>query len=163
MQIAIPNQENKQWTKSSRGELFGSLWATKNIDLEVNRGKIRLSERIYRLFDSGDDADFEVPVKFIRTDADKTDRWWVLAQASAIGTTDGLMFKTTGTNPLTGWTQDAIADTPGVTTAGMTGMEIFGQANSYDRLVVARNTDLSRHNNGVWTASWWQTTFGGTA
>ena len=158
--ITIPSQEEKRFVKPSRGEVFGNLWATKNIDLEANRGKIRLSERIYRLFDSGDDGDFDVPVAFIRTDADKTDRWWVLGQSNVTSTVDGLMFKTTGKNPLIGWTQDAISNTP---TAAMTDMEIFGQANSYDRLVVARNTDLSMLNNGVWTASWWQTTLSGTA
>lgn len=155
MQITIPSQSSKQFTKPSKGELFGNLWHTKNIDLEANIGKIRLSERTYRVFDSGDDADLEIPVKFIRTNADKTDRWWTLIQADKSSVSDGLLFKATATSPLTGWTQDAIASSP---TDCVDDMEIFGQANSYDRLVVSRDTDLAMLNNGTWTASWWDTT-----
>ena len=149
--ITIPS-ENKQFVKPSSGEIFGNLWATHNIDLEANKGKIRLSERTYRVYDNGDDADLEIPVKFIRTDADQTERWWVLTQAAKSSVSDGLLFKTTGTDPLTGWTQDAIASTP---TDCVDDMEIYGQANSYDRLVVSRDTDLAMMNNGTWTASWW--------
>ena len=155
MQITIPSQDTKQFTKPSKGELFGNLWATKNIDLEANKGKIRLSGRTYRVFDSGDDVDFEIPVKFIRSDADKTERWWTLTQSGKSSVSDGLLFKATDTDPLTGWAQDAIANTP---TDCVDDMEIFGQANNYDRLVVSRDTDLAMLNNGAWTASWWQGT-----
>lgn len=165
MQIAIPPQESKQHTKPSRGELFGTLWATKNIDLEVNKGKIRLSERIYRLFDSGDDADFELPVAFLRSNADETDRWWALVQGGSNGTAinDGLLFKTTGTSPLTGWTQDYdVVNNPNSPTAATSDMAIFGSSGGYDRLVVATDTNLSMLNS-TWTASWWQGTLSGTA
>lgn len=155
MQIAIPPQDTKQFIKPSSGEIFGNLWATKNIDLEANRGKIRLSERLYRVFDLADDSDFEIPVKFIRSNADQTERWWALTQKDKSSVSDGLLFKATATDPLTGWAQDAIADSP---TDCVDDMEIFGQANSYDRLVVARDTDLAMLNNGAWTASWWDTT-----
>jgi len=160
MQITIPNPETKRFVRASRGEVFGNIWATKNIDLEANKGKIRLSERLYRLYDNGDSANLETAAKFIRSDADKTDRWWALTQSALVSAADGLMFKTTNTDPLVGWIPDAVTDTP---TAAMTDMEIFGQANSYDRLIVARNTDLSMLNNGVWDTSWWQTTLSGTA
>ena len=154
MPIVIPNTETKTFAKPSEGELFGNLWSTKNIDLESNKGKIRLSDRMYSLFDQGDDADFELPVKFLRTDADTTDRWWVLGQRNGTSTGDGLLFKTTNTDPLTGWTQDAIASSP---TDAAYDMEIFGRVTT-DRLVVARSTNLSMLENGTWTASWWQGT-----
>ncbi len=159
--IILPPQETKQWTKPGKGEVFGSLWDLKNIDLESRPGRLRLSERFYRLFDNGDDADFELPVDFLRSNADTTDRWWALVQGGGNGTsvTDGLMFKTSGTDPTLGWAQDAIASTP---TAACWDMEIFGQSGGYDRLVVAINQDLSMLNSS-WTASWWQTTLGGTA
>lgn len=155
MQISIPSQDTKAFSKPSRGELFGNIWSTHNIDLDSNKGKIRLSERTYRVFDSGDDADFEIPVKFIRTNADQTDRWWTLVQEGKSSVSDGLLFKATATDPLTGTAQDAIANSP---TDCVDDMEIFGQANSYDRLVVARDTDLAMLNNGTWDASWWDTT-----
>ena len=157
--IIIPDQSTRQFSKPARGEVFGNLWATKNIDLDVAPGKIRLSERLYRLYDSGDDADFELPVKFLRTNADETDRWWALVQNGGTSITDGLLFKTTNTSPLTGWTQDAIASSP---TAATSDMAIFGASGGYDRLVVATDTNLSMLNSS-WTASWWQGTLSGTA
>lgn len=167
MQIVIPNQETKSFIKPSRGELFGNLWSTKNIDMDSNKGKIRLSERTYRVFDSGDVAALEIPVKFIRTNADVTERWWALTQNARSSTSDGLMFKTTTTDPLTGWFQDDLTSSP---TDFVDDMEIFGQVNSYDRLVAARDTDLAMlcktdpaHVVGSWTTSWWITTLGQAA
>lgn len=156
----MPSQESPQWTKGSKGELLGSFWSSKGVDITTNPGKVRLSERLYRVFDSDDDADMEVPVAFIRTNADTTDRYWVLTQASASSASDGLMFKTTDTSPIGTWAQDAIASTP---TDCFDNMEIFGQASSYDRLIVARDTDLALMNNGAWTASWWVTTLSQSA
>lgn len=160
MNISIPSQDTKQFSQPNKGEIFGNLWITKNIDLMANRGKIRLSERLKLIYDTSDDADMECPIAFVRSDADQTDRWWALVNNDAQSTTDGLLFKTSGTSPLTGWAQDAIGSTP---TAAVDDMVVFGRINSYDRLVVATSTTLSMLNNGVWTASWWVTTLGQTA
>lgn len=78
--IEIPSQETKKFIRPSRGEVFGNLFATRNINLISNKGKIRLSERLYRVFDEGDDADFEVPVKFLRVKTYDGDEWWALCQ-----------------------------------------------------------------------------------
>lgn len=161
--IVLPTADEKKMTRPSRGEIFGNLWSTKNIDLERNKGKIRLAQRFERILDSGDDSDFECPVAMIRTNADQTDRWWVLAQADATSVSDGLLFKSTDASSVilaASWAQDAIANSP---TDCVDNMVIFGQASSYDRLIVARDTDLAMMNNGSWTASWWVTTLGQSA
>ena len=160
MKITIPSQETKQFSQPNKGELFGNLWVTKNIDLLSSRGKIRLAERLKLIADTSDDADMECPIAFVRSDADTTERWWALVNNDAQSVADGLLFKTTNTNPLTGWTQDAIANTP---TTACDDMVVFGRVNSYDRLVVATSTNLAMLNNGTWTASWWQTTLDQTA
>lgn len=154
--ITIPTGENKI-IQTNRGEALGTIFATKNVDFNANRSNIRLSERMVIEFDSFDDGDLEVPVAFVRSNADTTDRWWTLVQADAISTSDGLLFKTTNTDPTGTWAQDAIASSP---TTAMDDMVKFGKANSYDRLVVATSTNLAMMNNGTWTASWWQTTLG---
>jgi len=124
------------------------------MDFDSNRGKARLSERLYRVYDDGDDADLEVPVKFIRSTGDGTDRWWALVQGGASAIDDGLLFKTTGTDPLTGWTQDAITDT---STDCVDDIETFGEVTSAgrDRLVVARDTDLAFPVSTWWISDWW--------
>ena len=160
--IHIPAQKNMQYQKPSRGELFGNVWMTRNLDYDSNLGKIRVSPRIYKIFseaDSGGSA-FTVCTSFIRTNADKTDRYWALAQTGANVSNQGVLFKATGTDPRTGWAQDAISNTP---TDAADNMVIFGQANSYDRLMVARGTDVAMLNNGTWTNSWWVTTLSQSA
>ncbi len=158
--IAIPPIESRDYVKPNDGEIFGSLLMTKNIDLEKNRGKMRISERAHRVFDDGDDADLEVPVQVLRTDASNTDEFWMLAVADGKSSSDGLMWKNGGTDPETGWGQDAISNSP---TDAVDNMVIFGEANSDDKLIVARDTDLTLLNNGVWTAAWWQTTLSQSA
>lgn len=156
-QITIPGEG--RFTRPSKGQIFGNLWAVKNLDLQANPGKIRLSEKTFTVVSDEDDAQLTVPVKFIRSNADTTDRWWTLVQTNAIDL-DGVLFKSTNSSPISAWAQDAIANTP---TDACDDMEIFGQASSVDRLIVARDNDLAMMNNGAWTASWWVTTLGQSA
>jgi len=160
MQIAIPPQDTKRFIKPSKGEVYGNLWATRNMDFTSNRGKARLSERLYRLFDDGDDADLEVPVKFLRaktyTGTEYVEKWWALVQGGASSTSDGLLFKTTGTDPRTGWIQDTLTNTP---TDCVDDMEIRGYVGvpEHDYLMVARDTDIAMFSLSVntWIANWW--------
>ena len=74
--IRIPNITNSKYAKPSFGEIFGNIWATKNIDLEINRGRMKLSDKCYEVFGSEattGDADFDMPGAFIRTNADQTE------------------------------------------------------------------------------------------
>ena len=158
--IIIPTLNSKTLKKPDKGDVFGMLWATKNIDLTTKPGSFLLTQRVGEVYSSADDADLEVPVAFIRTNADKTDRFWALGQKDGVDRTDGLLWKSTAIRPQTGWAQDAIANTP---TDAVDNMVIFGSANSYDNLVVARDTDLAKLNNGTWDASWWDTTLAQTA
>ena len=160
--VRIPQKETKDIIKPNKGDVFGNLLVTKNIDLESNPGRIKLSETLYSVFDDDDDADFDLPVQMVRTNASQTDQWWLLSQRGGYITTDGLMWKAIGTDPGPNgnWAQDAIANSP---TDAVDNMVIFGQASSYDRLIVARATNLTMLNNGTWTASWWQGTLGQSA
>ena len=157
--LKIPS-EDKKLIKADSGELFGNILTTKNIGFESNPGKIRLSERLFRVQDKDDDSDFDLPVAVIRTDASATDQFWALTQRDGTGVTDGLMWKVAGTDPSASWAQDAISNTP---TDAVSNMVIFGKAGGNDRLIVARDTDLALLNQGTWTASWWQSTLSGSA
>ncbi len=157
MQIRIPDLEQKKFTKPREGRMFGNIWATKNMDFTTSKGKICMGLRSWRVTDSGDDADFEVPVAFVKTNASTATLWWTLVQANASSVSDGLLFKTSGSDPDAAYTQDATANSP---TDCVDDMKVFGvvTANGYDRLIVARDTDLAMLNNGTWDASWWDTT-----
>lgn len=156
--IILPTTDTKKLIKPDRGDIFGNLWATKNIDLDRNPGKIRLADRCKTSYSNNNDADFSLPFAFARTNADQTERWWALT---------GRMFKTADTDPSGAFTEDAIVggagtddDTP---TDAQDNMTVFGQASGYDRLVVARATDIALLNNGVWKRTWWTGTLGKSA
>ena len=133
--------QNRTWQGIYPGEFLGNLFLTKNIDLYRSPVKIMLGESLSSIFDSGDDSDLTLPVKFLRTAADGTDKWWALA---------GKLFKTTGTDPETGWIQDAISNSPSAPADDM--VELV------DILYVPTATNIARLSAGTWTASWWQGT-----
>lgn len=127
------------------------------MDFASNRGKARLSERLYRVYDDGDDADLEVAVKFMRATIENVvaEKWWALVQGGASATNDGLIFKTTGTDPLVGWTQDALPNSP---TDCVDDMEILGGIDSErDLFIVAKDNDLAILDSvgTLWNNTWW--------
>ena len=134
--------KNKIWQGLFAGEDFGTIFAARGIDLERFKGKVTLADSYSDLFDSSE-AGFEnltTPIAFIRSSADGTDRWWTNA---------GKIFKTSGTNPETGWVVDDLANTPSAPL-----YDLFDFAGA---LICPTSTNLSRLST-TWTASWWQGT-----
>lgn len=146
--FTIPNPKKRLWSGIFPGEDAGEIWAGRGIELERNKGKVGLADSYSDLFDSseGGFSNLTTPIAFVRSSADNTDRWWANA---------GRLFKTSGTNPETGWSADAIANTP---TAPLYDLIDFAGA-----LLAPTSTDISRLSAGTWTASWWQGTLGQAA
>lgn len=143
----IPTQDGK-WIQTNRGDATGNLLATWNMDFDSVEGRVRVSPRTRINTDSGDDSDLGLPIAFLRTDADGTDRWWALCGTK--------LFKTAGTNPSATFTQDDIANSP--TTNSNSDMEEFN-----GNLYVSTSNNIAENNSGTWTASWWQGTLSQSA
>lgn len=159
----LPNPQNPKWVRPSEGDLFGSLWGTKNLDLSYNEGRIHLAERTYRIFDSGDDSDLLVPVAFIRTDADGDgEKYFALTQT--LGSATSKMFRNDNTVPTATWTEVTAGDSySNIPTDAVGDMVIFGKATS-DRLVISRDDDLILLNNSkAFNLTWWTSTLGESA
>mgnify|MGYP001595892861 CR=1 FL=1 len=62
--IKIPTDQNNRWTQPNNSDKFGSLWATKNINLD-EEGYIKLSPRSILLADEAT-SNFGVPVNLHR-------------------------------------------------------------------------------------------------
>lgn len=137
--ITIPNPKQRRWSGIFPGEFAGSFHFAKNIDLERNRGKVMLADSYSHLQHSGQSgfANLTTPVAFVRSSADGTDRWWL---------NGGRLFKTTNTDPETGWTEDGLANSP---TAPLYDLVDFQGA-----LLCPISTDISRLST-TWTAAWW--------
>ena len=150
MKLTLP--QNGKWMQSNRGDVFGSLWGTFNIDLS-KKGSIRISPRTIVNVDNDDNAAFttDPPVAFVRTDADATDRWWALWAG-------GCLAKTAGIDPTATFTPDGITNSP-VTSIDYdyTDMVEFNGA-----LIVAQSVGLARLST-TWDVGWWNSTLGQSA
>lgn len=146
--------ESKKWIQPNKGDVFGNLFATFNMDFDSSLGKARVAPRARINTDDGDDADLGVPLAFVRSSADGTDRYWALTSTG----TAGALFKTAGTDPSAAFTQDAIASSP-TTNVNKINSDMVDFEGA---LIVSLTTDISRLST-TWTASWWQTTLGRTA
>ncbi len=67
------------WRQFNQGEIFGDIWASWNLDLTSNKGKVRVSPQTVTFMSNADDSNMKFPVAFKRTSADGTDKAWVLA------------------------------------------------------------------------------------
>ena len=136
--------QDAKWRGMAPTDFTGTTWLTCKLDLHRVPGKITLGDSFDEVIDSADDTDLGLPVAFIRTAADNTDKWWALAGA--------VLFKSTNTDPESAWAQDAVATSP--TDAENDMVEVA------DALIVSRDVRLTRLAAGTWTANWWGT--GGT-
>src|SRR3990167_7430202 len=145
MRIKIPDAKTQIFSGIFEGDSFGEIWNAKSIDLERNKGKVGLADSYSDLQNSsqGGFSNLTTPIAFVRSSADNTDRWWL---------NGGRLFKTSGTNPETGWAEDAILNTP---TAPLYDLIDFA-----DALWAPTSTDISRLSAGTWVASYWQGTLG---
>lgn len=143
-----------QWKGLLPGKFLGDIYQANNIDLEIQPGKVALPLRPIILIDSSD-ITMGLPLHALRTDADTTDRWWVL--------TDGGMIKVPSTSPFGAYVADALSNSP----ATPLDMVVHEKNNGNDRLLVTRAQDVAILNrsgaNNAWTASWWQGTLGQSA
>lgn len=147
MIIKIPGQDNR-FTQTNTGEVSGNIWASWNLDLTSNPGRIRVSPQtqvvmtnVNSTLIAVEDSDFDLVNSFVMSDADGTMRIWAVAT--------NYLWNTSGTSALTGWAQDAKTSTPTTTDANSDCVEFN------DELIVSLPTTLSRCNSaGSWDTSW---------
>lgn len=159
MRITIPNPETKQLRQLNKGNLYGELYGTYNCDLLSAPGKIRVSPRLYRVFDNdtsdSGDSDFKHQWGFVRADtsAGTADQWW-----SGNGS---VLFKSTNSSPTSAWAQDAIATGDGTPTNLS---HFYSDIVRFEgAIIVSNSTDLHRLAAASWDLSWWDTTLAQTA
>ncbi len=150
----LPDKKGR-FTQFNKGDALGDIFATFNMDFDASLGKVRVAPRVRINTDDGDDADLGVPLAFVRSSADATDRYWALTSTG----TAGELFKTAGTNPSAAFTRDAISNSPTTNVRKITSdmVDFNGE------LIVTLSTDISNLASGTWTASWWQGTLGQSA
>lgn len=145
-QLQIP--QKGAWTGQFEGEFSGHFIASRNIDLERNKGKIQLADSFSDIHKSTGVgfSNLTTPVAFVRSSADGTDRWWANA---------GRLFKSANTNPESTYAADAISGTPTAPLYDM--IDFLGD------LIVPLSTDLARNDGGTWSSTFWTGLSGASA
>lgn len=151
--FTLPDPTTKIWSQPNAGDIFGQLWATFNIDLETVKGKLLTSRQMSVITDGGT-ANFSMPTALVRSDADGTDRYWLLA---------GRLFKTAGIDPSADYAIDAISGTPAEMSS------LYSDLEEWEGDLIACGTkttntadDIDKLSGGTWINAWWSSTLGQT-
>lgn len=136
----------KKWAGIFPGEFVGNIFTAKSIDLDYAKSKVAVAQSMTAATTNASLSNLRTPTAFLRTAADGTDRYWALGNK---------LFKTSGTSPITGWAQDAIASTPSA--------PLYDLIEFASKMYVPTDTDISQMAAGTWTASWWTAQSGASA
>lgn len=151
--------KDKQWRGLFPGNYSGSLWKTRNIDLDVSQGRVAVSGLGKVLTDDADSnmSNLGIATKFLRSNADATDRFWAVC---GNGVTGGRLFKTASASPFATWAEETqgTGDTPPTTALDM---EIFETLNGEQQLLAVLPTDVALLNSPA-TANRWDVNWGTT-
>ncbi len=148
----IPTKE-KLWIQPNKGDLFGNIFASWNLDFDSAPGNVKVSPRAIIRTDDTDDGDIDLPLAFVRSSADTTDRWWAL--------TANVVLKNTNTDPNgSAFVQDnsSPSGSPSNLTAASSDMVEFNGS-----IIVSDKNDLNKMTAGTWDYSWWDTTLAQSA
>jgi len=147
--MAIPGKD-KHWSGVHKGNYAGNLWASYNIDLEQNPGRMALADKFIKLSSS---TGLGLISKFIRTNASGTDEWWGMVSGSKL-LNNGNVTITSNT-----WAADDTTGFAGVNTP--LDMVVHESANGEERLFVAMDDDIAVLNTTA-TVNTWDVNWGST-
>lgn len=149
--FSVPN-EQKQFSQPNDGDAFGNLFATYNLDLKSNKGRMRVGEGVRKAFTNADNADFDGYAAQIVTYTGGT---------GGIFAISGKAFSTADETPTSGWAQ---ASTSG---EDPDGGNTVADATVFDGLLLVSGSatsgtqDILAWNGTTWS-SWWKTTLSQT-
>ena len=141
---SVPNTE-KRILQPNSGDVQGNVFATFNVDLNSNKGRIRTGGNVLKAFTNADDADFAGYAGAIAR------------YAGDIFAISDKAFTTSDDTPTSGWAE---ASTSG--SEPNSGNTVMDAVTFDGLLLVSEATDIKRWNDTSW-ASWWQTTLSQSA
>ena len=132
---------NKKWTQPNIGDSIGDIWASMNIDLTENYGKVRLGKRLI-LTNQPNDALPSYPVGFrVYNSAGKK----VFTIAGSSGT--GYVYKNSTARPSSGFSKDTLSGSPANCDSTKSDIEYL---NNYLYVTTASNS-VYRLDYTTWT------------
>lgn len=140
--------DNKKIVQGNYGELLSNLFASFNIDLQSNRGKIRVSPKTYiynAKSTNSDTATLKYPSAFVRSSANGTDSYWILC--------DKQLIRVDASSDAS-WGSLAV-DTSTSTPTSILGYKVSDMVDWGGYLYVSGSTDIVRLPGNTTWASWW--------
>lgn len=160
MEIRIPSQG--KFSQPNKGEIFGNVFRTTNIDFKTNPGILRLSPRLTVNTKDNDSgiSGMGIPMAFITFTENSTAQYWC---ACGIGTGSGTsgtgkMFFSSTATPNAVFANDVTASTPTNIHADFSDMVLWRR-----NLYVGTYTSPASQNIARLTSSWTTNYFTGTA
>lgn len=159
--IVIPQQG--KFTQSNRGDIFGNVNRTQNIDFKTSPGKLKISPRltINTKSDDGGISNMGVPLAFVAHTISSTKQYWT---AAGIGTSSnngtGTMLVSASTTPQSVFANDVTSNTPTTIHADYSDMVEWTNGLFVSKFG-AGASNISRLI-GSWTPSWFTATAGGS-
>ena len=129
----IPNPKKQEWIGMVKGSFNGDIFEAWNIDLEKNKGRLMLSDRVIIKVDSNDVSSFDVPLAFTLVNVDGL-RTWCLCDNMILKTKTGSSFS-----------YDFIKDTYANSPTGGSDMLSYRSVADADRILVAQGNDFTNY------------------
>lgn len=151
MQVRIPNQG--QYVQPSRGEIFGNVFRTTNLDLKTNPGILRLTSRLTINVNSLNINNMGLPLAFaVHSDG----KYWA---ATGIGTGQGtsgsgVMLSSASTTPSSAFAADLTASTPTQIHSDYSDMVVWRKLILVGTYASTPTQRIAKLSGSTWTANW---------
>lgn len=162
MTIRIPNQG--KYNQSNKGEIFGNIFRTTNIDLKTNPGILRLNPRIAASTKDNDSGitGLGLPAAFITHTNSSTPQFWCacgIGQGSGTSGT-GKMFVSATATPNSPFVNDTTSSTPTNLSMDFVDMVLWRKG-LYVGTFTSNSQNIARLK-GAWTTNYFTGTAGGS-
>ena len=152
---------NKQWRGMFPGNYAGNIWASQNINLEREPGRILLADKLIRIA-----SGLGVVNKFIQCNATATDQWWGLVLPTDANEGDGNILRN-GNSVITAgtWIADDTLGAGDASPNNVHDMVVHESSNGEERLLISTATNIAILNKSgganVWDIDWGSTVASG--
>lgn len=140
MIVKIPGDNNK-FVQTNTGEIGGTLWATWNMDLTSNPGRIRVSQPTTPVT-TGLTTTITVTGAFLYTASDGTAKWWAISGNDLFKVEGGTFVPASGVPTGIDYKYDDLA-------------EYAIAADSTLSLFMSYSTGVAKFTGGVWDSDWY--------
>jgi len=167
--------QNKTFQQFNKGDVFGSLSASKNIDLESNEGVVRVSPKLTLSTKDNDSGitGLGIPHAFATHTISATERYWVACGIGATTSVNGTgkLLHTGSADPTSAFVNDTFGSTPTTIHADFSDMIEWANGNNaganqgkslFVSTFASSTSQIHQLFAATWNNTWYTTTVSGS-